>query len=183
MLLINPINSKKLLAILVFTNKKGCSMADYNLPSITGGSTVDPNMKITKIVVDPHEVDSFVIDLNSIRASAQNLKPKKETVNELRKLEKGERSKMISDNLRKFSASSDVPPSLGTVAQTLDGGNHLHPAAQLPESAVTPPQVRVYFDMPGLATLNYKYHGASVISGYLVLTTDLRYSGSGEFYP
>jgi hypothetical protein len=160
-------------------------MADYGLAPVTGGSTIDHSRKVTKIVVDPHEHDSFVIDLEAVKAASQAHSPRRENIEELRKLEKVERSKMIANNLRRFSSTavSDVPPSLGTVASTLDGGNHLHPSAQLPESAVTPPQVRVYFDMPGLATLNYKYHGASVIPGYLVLTTDLRYSGSGEFYP
>lgn len=159
-------------------------MADYGLAPVTGGSTIDHSRKVTKIVVDPHEHDSFVIDLESVRSAAQPHRPRKENIDELRKLENVERSKMIANNLRKFSSAvSDAPPSLGTVAATLDGGNHVHPAAQLPESSVTPPQVRVYFDMPGLATLNYRYHGASLVPGYLVLTTDLRYSGSGEFYP
>lgn len=159
-------------------------MADSRLASVTSGSTIDHNRKTTKIIVDPHETDSFVIDLTTMK-SAQTFEVKEDGSKELRKLEQIERSKMIANSLRRFAKSTpdSAPPSLGTVSGTVDGGNHVHPAAQLPESAVAPPNVRVYFDMPGLATLNYRYHGAAVVPGYLVLTTDMRYAGPGEFYP
>lgn len=159
-------------------------MADSRLAPVTGGSTIDHNRKTTKIIVDPHETDSFVIDLTTMQHN-QSFEVKGNGTSDLRKLEQKERSKMIANSLRRFAKSTtdDTPPSLGTVSGTVDGGNHVHPAAQLPESSVTPPGVRVYFDMPGLATLNYRYHGAAVIPGYLVLTTDMRYSGPGEFYP
>ena len=161
-------------------------MSGYSgLQSVTSGSNIDPNRKTTKIVVDPHELDSFTIDLNAMKASANKYSLKNDTSAELRSLNETDRSKVISNNLRKLSSdkANEAPPNLGTVAATLDGANHVHPAAALPESAVTPPSVRVYFDMPGLATLNSKYHGVTVVPGYLVLTTDLRYAGSGEFYP
>lgn len=160
-------------------------MSDSRLAPVTGGSTIDHNRRVTKMIVDPHESDSFVIDLNTIKPTANPFKVKDDGSQDLRKLAQVERSKMISDNLRRFSTAAAVstPPSLGTVSSTIDGYNHVHPAAQLPETSVTPPMVRVYFDMPSLATLNYKYHGATIVPGYLVLTTDMRYSGPGEFYP
>lgn len=156
------------------------------LQSITSGSNIDPNSKVTKLVVDPHEMDSFTIDLSAMSVPAGFRTAKKASTAELRALNETDRSKVIAESLRKFSAAPSAgspPPNLGTAVSTIDGGNHVHPAAALPESAVTPPTVRVYFDMPGLASLNYKYHGATVVPGYLVLTTDLRYSGPGEFYP
>ncbi len=33
------------------------------LRSVTDGSNIDPNKKTTKIIVDPHELDSFTIDI------------------------------------------------------------------------------------------------------------------------
>jgi hypothetical protein len=162
-------------------------MNDHNgLASITNGSNIDSNKNITKIVVDPHELDSFTIDLNAMKSLGGNpYAVKQDKVNELRSLSETDRSKVIAENLKKFRSdlTGSPPPNLGTVSPTLDGGNHVHPSAPLPDSAVIPPSVRVYFDMPGLATLNYKYHGVTVVPGYLVLTTDLRYAGSGEFYP
>lgn len=165
--------------------RKDSLMSDSRLAPVTGGSTIDHSRAVTKMIVDPHESDSFVIDLNTIKPTANPYKVKDDNSQDLRKLAQAERSKMISDNLRRFSttASATTPPSLGTVASTIDGANHVHPAAQLPEASVTPPMVRVYFDMPSLATLNYKYHGATITPGYLVLTTDMRYAGPGEFYP
>lgn len=160
-------------------------MADTRLASVTGGSTIDHNRKTTKIIVDPHETDSFVIDLTAMKATPLFQAKEDGNVTTLRNLEQGERSKMISNSLRRFAkvTPDNAPPSLGTVSGTVDGGNHIHPAALLPGSSVTPPLVRVYFDMPGLGTLNYRYHGAAVIPGFLVLTTDMRYAGPGEFYP
>jgi len=161
-------------------------MSGFNgLQSLTSGSNIDHNSKVTKIIVDPHELDSFTIDLNAMKTAANPYAVKQERVSELRSMNEQDRSKAIAESLKQFrmDKSNPVPPVLGTVSQTLDGGNHVHPAAALPDSAVVPPSVRVYFDMPGLATLNYKYHGVNVIPGFLVLTTDLRYAGSGEFYP
>lgn len=162
------------------------TMSDSRLSSVTGGSTIDHNSKITKLIVDPHEADSFVIDLLALQADSPYAhKPNKDGAQDLRRLEQVERSKVISKNLRRFATTAvqEAPPTLGTVAASIDGGNHAHVGALLPEVHVTPPMVKVYFDMPGLATLNYKYHGATVVPGYLVLTTDMRYSGPGEFYP
>ena len=155
------------------------------LQSITSGSNIDPSKNITKIVVDPHELDSFTIDLGAMTKGHNPYAVKADKVSELRSLNELDRSKAIAESLKQFRTDkvNNTPPSLGTVSPTLDGGNHVHPAAALPDSAVIPPSVRVYFDMPGLATLNYKYHGVNVVPGYLVLTTDLRYAGSGEFYP
>lgn len=160
-------------------------MADSRLSPVTGGSTIDHTRKVTTLIVDPHESDSFVIDLSTMKPDTPHYTGDAGKVQDLRKLKQEERSKVIASNLKRFamSTAANTPPSLGTVSATLDGGNHVHPSASLPESSVTPPTVRVYFDMPGLATLNYKYHGAAVIPGYLVLTTDLRYAGPGEFYP
>jgi len=161
-------------------------MSGYSgLQSITSGSNIDHSKKTTKIVVDPHELDSFTIDLNKMGTAASPYSVKKDEISTLRNLNEMDRSKLIANKLRALAVdrSNEPPPNLGTVAATLDGGNHVHPAATLPASAVTPPSVRVYFDMPGLATLNSKYHGVTVVPGYLVLTTDMRYSGSGEFYP
>ena len=162
-------------------------MNGYNgLRSVTDGSNIDPNRKTTKIIVDPHELDSFTIDISAMKSAANPHAvkwPDKQT--DLRSLNGVDRSKLISDNLRKMSrdVTQESPPNLGTVSATIDGGNHANPSAMLPGSAVTPPSVRVYFDMPGLATLNSKYHGAALVPGYLVLTTDMRYAGPGEFYP
>ena len=185
MLLIAFINSKRLYsAFTVSFSMKGKAMADSRLAPVTGGSTIDHTRNVTKLIVDPHESDSFVIDLNTMRPDPAYAPVEPGKIQELRNLKQEERSKVISNNLRRYAATaSNAPPSLGTVSPNLDGGNHIHPTAALPESSVTPPTVRVYFDMPGLATLNYKYHGATVIPGYLVLTTDMRYSGPGEFYP
>lgn len=159
-------------------------MADSRLAPVTGGSTIDHTRNVTKLIVDPHESDSFVIDLNTMKPNTTEYTSEPGKIQELRNLKQEERSKVIANNLRKYAVNAaNTPPSLGTVSTTLDGGNHIHPTAALPESSVTPPTVRVYFDMPGLATLNYKYHGATVIPGFLVLTTDMRYSGPGEFYP
>ena len=162
-------------------------MGDFEgLQSITSGSNIDHSRKVTKIVVDPHELDSFTIDLSAMQKAANPYSVKHDKSQELRQLNETDRSKVIANNLRQFSitqSTNAAPPNIGTVAHTIDGGNHVHPAAAIPDSAVTPPSVRVYFDMPGLATLNYKYHGVNVVPGFLVLTTDLRYAGSGEFYP
>jgi hypothetical protein len=155
------------------------------LRSVTDGSNIDPNKKTTKIIVDPHELDSFTIDISAMKGAGNPYAVKQDKQAELRALNGTDRSTLISNNLRKLSrdVTKEAPPNLGTVSATIDGGNHVNPAATLPTSAVTPPLVRVYFDMPGLATLNSKYHGVTVVPGYLVLTTDLRYAGSGEFYP
>ena len=161
-------------------------MAHSGLSPVSGGSTIDHSSQVTKIIVDPHEADSFVIDLSATGGITKKYSVSEDNSQELRAAGREDRSKMIANSLRRFSAQSEVsaaPPALGRVSSTVDGGNHVHPSAELPDSAVIPPSVRVYFDLPGLASLNYKYHGASVVTGYLVLTTDMRYAGPGEFYP
>lgn len=143
-------------------------------------STIFHNKQITEIVVDPdraHLGESFTISLD--RLSGKTSGPDKKGNNVVNREE-------IASNLFKLASSEDLPRDVikvGRAIPNINEINHAHPAAVLPKAAVTSPQTKVYFDMPGCGSISFKYHEVKVVSNYLIFVTDKRFGGSAEFYP
>lgn len=135
--------------------------------------TTCPDKKITKVIVDPGYEGSTSIDLEKRAAGAEKAPPN------VRHLKPGERERVLA-RLRETQAAA---PRVGQATDTVDGGAHGHQAAAMPSNAVAPPQVRVHFDIPGYASMSFRYHAVKRVPGYLVFVTDTRYAGGADFHP
>ena len=143
-------------------------------------ATTCPNKPIYEIVVDPdraHLGESFVIDMRKITPN----KPKENNLNEMEK-------NAIADNLMRFASSTSTrqnaatPKKVGRAIPNIQDVDYSHPANPVP-STVAPPQVKVFFDMPGLGSISFKYHKVLTLRNQVVFVTDKRFGGSAEFYP
>ena len=61
--------------------------------------------------------------------------------------------------------------------------NHAHSANLVPSDSVGPPGIKVFFDMPGLGSISFKYHKVLTLKEQIVFITDTRFGGPAEFYP
>lgn len=139
-------------------------------------STIDHSQKIATMVVDPGYDGSFTVDLEKMKQNAVKVPP--------RDSKSGlSRDAALTQALRSMAADTQAAPRVGRATPTLDGGNHDHHAAQLPANVVAPPQTRVHFDIPGYASMAFKYHSVKRVDGYLVFVTDRRFAGTADFYP
>ena len=145
-------------------------------------ATTCPDKKITKVIVDPGTEDTFVMDVETARANSVQAEPNTRHV-------RPEDKDRVAELLKQARATGAPVESLtnaarvGKPAATVDGGNHSHPAAQLPVNVVAPPQFRVHFDIPGYAAMSFRYHAVKRVPGFLVLITDTRHGGTADFYP
>lgn len=153
--------------------------ADFEHVSSRTQPTTLADKKIYEIVVDPdraHLGESFVIDMRKMGSS---LGPKEKAVDDTQKA-------AVVENLLRFSASGPVtansPKKVGRAIPNIQDVNHAHPANEVP-SSVTPPKVKVFFDMPGLGSISFKYHKVLTLRDQIVFVTDKRFGGSAEFYP
>jgi len=138
--------------------------------------TTCPDKKITKVVVDPGYDNCTSIDLEKRAAGGQKAPPN------VRHLDPEERKRVLA-GLRQQQAQAAAPVRVGSPADTVDGGAHNHPAATLAQNVVAPPQVRVHFDIPGYASMSFRYHAVKRVPGFLVFVTDTRYAGGADFHP
>ncbi len=141
---------------------------------------VNPDKKIYEIVVDPdraHLGESFVINLN---------KPEEEEGAGRAMVNDGQKSTIIEHLMRQSGSAkklSSVPKKVGSAIPDISGINHAHPANPVPVAAVEPPKVKVFFDMPGLGSIAFRYHKVIVLNEQIVFMTDKRFGGNAEFYP
>lgn len=137
-------------------------------------ATTCPDRKITKVIVDPGYEGSTSIDLDKRAAGAEKAPPN------VRHLKPSEREQVLA-KMREVQAGT--PRAVGRAVDTVDGGAHNHQAAVMPSNVVAPPQVRVHFDIPGYASMSFRYHAVKRVPGYLVFVTDTRYAGGADFHP
>jgi hypothetical protein len=136
--------------------------------------TTCPEKKITKVIVDPGYEGSTSIDLEKRAAGAEKAPPN------VRHLDPRERDRVLA---RLREAQAPAARSVGQAVDTVDGGAHSHQAAVAPSNVVAPPQVRVHFDIPGYASMSFRYHAVKRVPGYLVFVTDTRHAGGADFHP
>lgn len=152
--------------------------ADFDSVSSATQPTTLADKKIYEIVVDPdraHLGESFVIDMRKLGSA---LGPKERAVDEKQKA-------AVVENLMKFSSAGPTlspPKKVGRAIPNIQDVDHSHPANPVP-AAVSPPQVKVFFDMPGLGSISFKYHKVLTLREQVVFVTDKRFGGSAEFYP
>ena len=148
--------------------------------SSTMQATTCPNKPVYVIVVDPdraHLGESFVIDMRkmgSIRESMEN------------KVDAAERETIALNLMRAANSekpSKENPQKVGRVIANINEINHAHPANVVPSENVGPPTVKVFFDMPGLGSISFKYHKVLTLKDQIVFITDKRFGGPAEFYP
>jgi len=153
--------------------------ADFENVSSMTQSTTRSNKQIYEMVVDPdraHLGESFVIDMRKMGSAVGG---KEKAVDDIQKAS-------VVENLLRFSASGPVmansPKKVGRAIPNIQDIDHSHPANPIPAS-VSPPQVKVFFDMPGLGSISFKYHKVLTLRDQIVFVTDKRFGGSAEFYP
>ena len=152
--------------------------------SNTTQPTVCPEKQIYEIVVDPdraHLGESFVIDMRKIHGFKGTAS---RTMND-------EQRAGIANNLMKMASMEGIPDVSQAMAPTRVGRaipniseiNHEHPSNPVPSTTVGPPGIKVFFDMPGLGSISFKYHKVINIKNQIIFVTDKRFGGGAEFYP
>jgi hypothetical protein len=154
---------------------------DHKLADVSAATTATtcPDKPIYEIVVDPdmaHLGESFVIDMRKTNGN---------TVPQGDKMDFAQRSN-IANNLKKMAnkqSSTSQVSRVGRAISTINEIDHAHPANPVPTSNVGPPQVKVFFDMPGLGSISFRYHKVITLKDQIVFMTDKRFGGNAEFYP
>jgi hypothetical protein len=162
------------------------------LAAVSGDTKTNtaPNKQIYEIIVDPdraHLGESFVIDMRKLSG---NYAPTESPV------DASSQRNNIAENLMRMAAvdrasentsvkQSDVQeaPKVGRVISNIQGIDHSHPANPLPTSNLTPPNVKVTFDMSGIGSIAFRYHKVINTKTQIIFVTDKRHSGGAEFYP
>jgi hypothetical protein len=145
--------------------------------SSTTQATTCPSKPVYEIVVDPdraHLGESFVIDMRKMGSRREGME---------NKVDAAERNTIALNLMRMANnekPSRENPQKVGRVISEI---NHAHPANAVPSSSVGPPTVKVFFDMPGLGSISFKYHKVLTLKEQIVFITDKRFGGSAEFYP
>lgn len=137
-------------------------------------ATTCPDKKITKMIIDPGYEGSTSVDLEKRAAGAEKAPPN------VRHLKPADRERVLA---RAREARAGELRPVGQAVDTVDGGAHGHQAAVMPSNVVAPPQVRVHFDIPGYASMSFRYHAVKRVPGYLVFVTDTRHAGGADFHP
>lgn len=137
-------------------------------------ATTCPEKQITKVIVDPGYDGSFTLDLEKRAAGALKAAPN------MRHLDPAHRGKILAE-LK--AMNEGTARRVGQAVATVDGAAHNHPEAEAPSNVLAPPKVRVFFDIPGYASMSFRYHAIKRVPGYLVFITDTRYAGGADFHP
>lgn len=146
-------------------------------------ATVCPSKPIYEVVVDPdraHLGESFVIDMRKVASSS---KTRREF-----NVNADQRNDIALNLMRMASSDAKVdqnPKKVGRVIPNIQDVDHSHPANVVPEKEVGPPKIKVFFDMPGLGSISFKYHKVITLANknQIIFVTDKRHGGSAEFYP
>ena len=143
-------------------------------------STVFSNKPIYEIIVDPdraHLGESFVINMQNNGSRRQFTESR---------VDAAERNN-IALNLMRMSnkppSSKEDPHKVGRAIVDINEINHAHSANLVPSDSVGPPGIKVFFDMPGLGSISFKYHKVLTLKEQIVFITDTRFGGPAEFYP
>lgn len=148
------------------------------IPPASAPPTNFNSTPIYEIVVDPdraHLGESFTLDMRQmgLPKTESNMKPTSDRAE-------------IAERLK--AAAKEAPnltdaPKVGTPIATINGVDHSHPANPVPSSSVSPPGVKVFFDMTGLGSISIKYHKIVNLPNHVIFITDKRFGGPAEFYP
>lgn len=146
-------------------------------------ATTCPNKPVYEIVVDPdraHLGESFVIDMRKMASYKGNLE---------KHVDAAKRNDIALNLMRTASSATDEvasnPKKVGRAIPNIHDVDYSHPANDIPDKEVGPPKIKVFFDMPGLGSISFKYHKVIVLdkTNQIIFVTDKRHGGSAEFYP